>query len=167
MLAAGCGGGAEDATSPFVGHWTFTTGLVSPTCPAGADPQLGGFRFIFRTVDIGKLDVATLGVTIDSAACVLRMSVNGATATADAAQTCALPLLLVSSATAMTDVPPVTIDAATMAVGPDGLGLEMTGTAGSCPPSGDGSPHAPRRLGSVERRVHRGPTTGSSSAFVP
>jgi hypothetical protein len=63
LVLAGCGGGEEDKTAPFVGTWTVTMGTLSGTCPILPMPIMqnlaGGQQIITKTAD-GALSVSII-----------------------------------------------------------------------------------------------------------
>jgi hypothetical protein len=129
---AGAGGStATDATSPFVGSWTFDSGQIAPNCQ-GITPsaiQLTGNKVAITKVDSGHINLSFSNSELD---CSVAFAVSGATATAEAGQTCSIAVMGTSG----------TFDVGTWTLTESGNSISMTisGTASvsvvSCTPAG-------------------------------
>jgi hypothetical protein len=91
--SAGAGGStAADATSAFVGSWTFDSGQIAPTCK-GITPaaiQLTGNKVSITKVDSGHIELSFSNSELN---CNVAFAVSGATATAEAGQTCSITVM--------------------------------------------------------------------------
>jgi hypothetical protein len=83
-LVAGCGGGNADA---FVGEWTYA-GTIAANCTGITIPDL---PLDGATVSIVASDDEHLQVVVDTT-CMVKFTVDGNRATADAGQTCSLEI---------------------------------------------------------------------------
>ena len=88
-LATACGGssGGSDVATPFVGTWTFDTGMVNATCTGGL-PN-GSFPLAGLSGTISRVDNSHIRFQAN-ASCIINFSVSGTTATAASGQTCTL-----------------------------------------------------------------------------
>jgi len=83
-----CGGSSSsDVATPFVGDWTFDTGMVNATCTGGL-PN-GMFPLAGLTGTITRVNNTQIMLTAN-ASCVINFNVSGTTATAASGQTCTL-----------------------------------------------------------------------------
>jgi hypothetical protein len=139
--AAGHGGGggdtgaggstAADATSAFVGSWTFDGGQIAPTCKG---VSVGAIALTGNKVSITKIDSGHIDLSFSNSelACSVAFAVSGSTATAEAGQTCSITVMGTSS----------TFDVGTWTLTESGNSISMTisGTASvsviTCKPAG-------------------------------
>jgi hypothetical protein len=91
--SAGAGGStAADATSSFVGSWTFDSGQIPPNCKGITPPaiQLTGNKVSITKVDSGHINLSFSNSELD---CSVAFAVSGATATAASGQTCSITVM--------------------------------------------------------------------------
>ena len=129
---AGAGGStASDATTAFVGSWTFDSGQIAPTCKG---VTVGAIALTGNKVSITKVDSGHIVLSFSNSEldCSVAFSVSGATATAEAGQTCSITVMGIST----------TFDVGTWTLTESGNSISMSfsGTASvsvvSCTPTG-------------------------------
>lgn len=136
--AAGHGGGGgtggsttTDATSAFVGSWTFDSGQIPPNCTGLTlnAIMLTGNKVSITKVDSGHIDLSFSNSELD---CSVAFAVSGATATAETGQTCSITVMGTSA----------TFDVGTWTLTESGSSISMSisGTASvsvvNCKPAG-------------------------------
>jgi hypothetical protein len=130
----GTGGAASDATTPFVGTWTFSAGSVTPMCGAINVPAIS---LVGNTATITRVDATRVMMSFTSSglSCNLSLTVSGSTATAATGQTCMITVMGVSATVMVTSWTLMTSGAT--------LAMSMRGTARSgainCMPMGTGT----------------------------
>jgi phosphotransferase system glucose/maltose/N-acetylglucosamine-specific IIC component len=119
-LAAGCGSSASssDGASKFAGSWTFNPGTAMCTSSALSFPVTG------LAVTIAKVDATNITLSAGTG-CSITFKVSGATATADAGQSCTLD----SQAGPQT----IMVSSWTLVISGDHITNTAAGTATICP----------------------------------
>jgi len=89
--AGGSGGAASDATTPFVGSWTFDSGSVTPMCSV----NVAAISLTGSAVAITKIDSSHIKLAFSNSelTCNVDFAVSGATATAESGQTCTITVM--------------------------------------------------------------------------
>jgi len=146
-LLAGCGSsgsGGGDATAPFVGTWTYSSGSIEPNCNIQGIPPFDLTGDTMTITRVSDTEVST-SLTGSGVMCNVNFNVSGTTATAVSGQTC-LVTVMITLAGAPTTVPvTINISTWTLNVSGDSLTIAMTGTASAeaglitCTPTADGS----------------------------
>jgi hypothetical protein len=123
-LIAGCGGGNADA---FVGEWTYA-GTIAANCVGITIPDL---PLDGATVSIVASDDEHLQVVVDTT-CMVKFTVDGNRATADANQTCSLEIPTAG-------VQNIKITSWTLNLADGVITSQFTGSLLVCAPSGTGT----------------------------
>jgi hypothetical protein len=129
----GAGGATADATTPFVGSWTFDSGSVTPMCTG---VTVAAITLTGNAVSITRIDASHIGFSFSNSelSCNVDFTVSGTTATAEPSQTCSISVMGVST----------TFDVSSWVLTESGNTISMTvsGTAKvavvNCTPSGTG-----------------------------
>jgi hypothetical protein len=130
-LAASCGSSsAPPKTDDFVGPWTFTSGTLAPMC--GGAFMVPPFQLAGLTVGFTKVDASTIKLVSGTAGCEVRFKVTGATAAAEAGQTCTLDL----GGALMTQA--IAVNKWTLKLSGDQIDSDLAGTVVICMASGSG-----------------------------
>jgi hypothetical protein len=138
-LGLSCGeaaDGAADPTVPFVGTWTFGSGVASPTCPSGAPQSLAPARFNGEGLSVTKGGGSSVSAVVGTAGCHVIFDVRGALATARPGQTCALQL---GTSPGQTSAVAIAVTSWTLSLTSQGLVSALSGTAASCVINADGT----------------------------
>ncbi|HXT97208.1 MAG TPA: hypothetical protein VN853_12970 [Polyangia bacterium] len=145
ILLAGCGSSGSsggDATAPFVGSWTYSSGSIQPMCNLQGIPpfDLTGDTMTI-TKGTGSNTVAT-SLTGNGVMCNVNFTVSGDMATAMSNQTCTVA---VNAGALGTVSVLIHISTWTLTVSGNMLSMAMTGTASdstgvlSCNPTANGA----------------------------
>lgn len=153
VLLAGCGssGSGGDATAPFVGSWTYSSGSIQPNCNIQGIPP---FDLTGDTMTVTKVNGNTVATSLkgNGVMCNINFTVSGDVATAVAGQTCAVSTT-VTIGTPMTIAVNIMITTWTLTVSGDTLSMAMTGTASAeggvltCNPTASGTASKPADAG--------------------
>jgi hypothetical protein len=92
-LAAGCSSSSSPSgpnADSYVGTWTYQSGSIVPNCPSGLN--VSNIDLTGQTMTVTKVDSTHVAVMIAATdvMCDVNFTVNGATATANPGQTCAI-----------------------------------------------------------------------------
>lgn len=129
----GMGGSAADATTPFVGSWTFDSGSVTPMCTG---VTVAAIQLTGNAVSITRIDATHIGFSFSNSelSCNVDFTVSGTTATAETGQTCSISVMGVSTT--------FDVSAWTLTESGNTISMTVSGTAKvavvSCSPSGSG-----------------------------
>jgi len=94
-LLAACGGGGSSSADAFVGRWTYSEGMLVPSmCTVPVIGEVPPISQVGQSMTITKESDSRLSVDAGSG-CVLKFSLSGSTATADAGQTCTVMSVVV------------------------------------------------------------------------
>jgi hypothetical protein len=125
------GGAASDPATAFVGGWTFESGSVTPMCTGASVPAIA---LTGNAVSITKIDAGHINLSFSNSelTCNIDFVVSGATATAEAAQSCTIKV----SGTSAT----FNVTTWTLTQSGNTISMSISGTAKvaivSCTPSG-------------------------------
>jgi len=130
----GTGGGTgTDPSATFVGSWTFDSGSVTPMCTG---VTVAAISLTGNAVTITEIDASHINFAFSNSelSCSVDFTVSGTTATAEAAQTCTITVMGVSTTFKVT--------AWTLMESGGTIAMSVNGTAKvsvvNCTPSGTG-----------------------------